>query len=557
MVALAAVVLGCRWSGAAHSRGLGGHSLITTLLQRQQPRHIPNIPMNDPGLISLFGDGDATDAGVVVNDETAVKFSAVYACVRIIAETIASLPLKTYEAAGGGRVEAKDHPLTWMLNYGQPNPDMTPMVYREVFASQVLLHGNGYSDINWNGRGEPESFEVRQPSRVFPFRLRNRQLAYKILYEDGGEGVVMAENMLHVPGMGGDGIEGWSPIRLFRESVGLGLAAERMGSRFFGKSARPSIVIEPTMNWRNEADKKNFLRDLQDVMGAKAFSALLLNPGMKATTLSMPMTDAQFIESRKFQIQDIARIYRVPPHMLADLERATFSNIEQQSLDFEKHTIRPWLVRIEQEYNRKLISKRQQGRFYLSHNVEGLLRGDIKSRFEAYQIAFMHGWMNRDEIRSKENMPPTADEAGDKFFVPVNLQPAERALEEPEQVVQNDGEQNGQRSAFLEYITEGVASSLIGREMVQARRAARKPGKFLEWLDEFYADHRDTMTEKFGKQHAEAIAEHCERSKAALLEAAGNATRDELVGAVEAVVASWGTRVEELTDSILQGVSYV
>lgn len=354
------------------------------------------------------GWGHPTLAGVKVDERTAMRYGAVYASIRVIAETRGSLPMTVYERnADGTRAVVTQHPVSALLAT-EPNPDMTPMVWGETCTAHVLGWGNSYCEIVWDENGEPAKLIPRHPTLITPYRSDSDLLMYEIK-SDGGGGArdVDRSQMLHVPGLGGNGIVGWSVIRLAAESIGVGMGQEQMAAAYFGNKAKPGIVIKVP----GVLDDKAFarLRNSVDTQYTRenAFGALVLENGIEATTFSIPMNEAQFLESREFQGEEIAcRWFRLPPHVVGYLRRATFSNIESQDLYFEKHTMRPWLVRFEQEMNRKLFSRRDWGRFYVKHNVDALLRADIRTRYEAYKSAILTGWKSRNEVRELEDLDP-------------------------------------------------------------------------------------------------------------------------------------------------------
>lgn len=552
MDAVPSLVVDCCWDVVALWFRLGGAALITKLFEKRASSVDPIHP-RDPALAAMFGLGADTHSKINVTEDTAMRFSAVYAAIRIIAETVASLPIKVFERkAGGGRAEVSSHPVSTLMAV-EPNRDMTPMVYRETSQSHILSWGNSFDEIVMNGRGEAVELIPRHPSRVRPFRSNSGMLQYDITYDSGENRTLDRSQVMHVPGLGGDGIVGWSPIRLMRESIGMGLAAERFGARFYGNAARPSMVAKHKGVLGDEAYAR-LKKDLDNQYSAdNSHGVLLFEDDMDVTILTMPLEEAQFLESRKFQVVDIARIYRIPPHMLAEMDRATFSNIEQQSLDFEKHTLRPWLVRREQEVNRKLFSGRQKGRYFIKHVVEGLLRADINTRFSAYAMAFQNGWLNIDEIREREDLNPLPDGQGQVYVIPLNLQPVDDIGEEGDSL---DGdppqEDNSGERQFLEHLLTDTVEGLIGREVHRAERAAKKPGEFLTWLDDFYVDHQRTMQKKLGDRFAGEITNHVEESRRLLLEVSGRANADNFELELSIEVDSWVLkRAEFLVNAIL------
>ena len=322
-------------------------------------------------------------AGKSVTASTAIQMSTVYACVRVIAETIASLPLHVYQNQGEGSVKALEHPLYPIL-HDEPNSEMTSFVWRETMIAHLLLWGNAYCQIIRSGRSQILGLYPLLPDRMEVDRDSAGALTYTYSANSGQTVKLRPEDVLHIPGLGFDGIMGYSPIALEKNAIGLGLAAEEYGSKFFSNGARPSgILTHPN----TVKDPKKLRDSWNAAYGGSNNSGrvAVLEENMSYTPISMPNSEAQFLETRKFQVSEICRIYRVPPHMVGDLEHATFSNIEHQSISFAVHTIRPWVVRLEQAMNRALFSDKEKGIFYVRFNMDGLMRGDYCCHCQGYK----------------------------------------------------------------------------------------------------------------------------------------------------------------------------
>lgn len=364
-------------------------------------------------------------SGKSVNPSSAIQVSAVYACVRVIAETIASLPFHVYEATDDGSRKATEHPL-YRIIHDEPNKEMTSFILRETMLTHLLLHGNAYCQIIRTGRDKIDSIYPLLPDKMEVDRDAGGLLTYTYTTSDGKRWRLEPRDVLHIPGLGFDGVMGYSPIALEKSAIGLGIAAEEYGSKFFSNGARPSGILTHPNTVRDPAALRASWNAAYG-SSSNASRVAVLEEGMTFVPLSLPNNEAQFLETRKFQVSEICRIFRVPPHMIGDLDRATFSNIEHQSIDFAAHTIRPWLVRIEQAVNRALFSDKEKGRFYVQFNLDGLMRGDYKSRMEGYAIARQNGWMSANDIRELENMNPMSDEEGGNAYlvngnmIPVNL----------------------------------------------------------------------------------------------------------------------------------------
>ncbi|WDU84216.1 phage portal protein [Caloramator sp. Dgby_cultured_2] len=374
------------------------------------------ITLTSPEAIDLFG-VQKSAAGRSVTPITAMQASAVYACVRVIAETIASLPLFVFRITKEGKEKAYDHPLYYVL-HDLANEEMTSFTFRETMMTHILLWGNAYAEIEYDQIGNVKGLWPLRPDNVFPERNSKNELQYRVLLPDGTGAILPKERVLHIPGLGFNGIIGLSPIAMARETIGLSLAAEEFGARFFGNGARPGGVLEHPGTLSKEAMDK--LRDSWNQMHqglSNQHRIAILEEGMTYKQVGIPPEDAQFLETRKFQIEEIARIFRVPLHLIQNLEHATFSNIEHQSIDFVVHTIRPWIVRWEQAINWKLFGS--STKFFAEFSVDGLLRGDIKSRYEAYAIARQWGFMSVNEIRALENLNSIPN--GDIYLQPLNM----------------------------------------------------------------------------------------------------------------------------------------
>ena len=366
----------------------------------------------------LFG---GTTSGKAVNERTAMQTSAVYACVRILAESVAGLPLHVYERTANGSKSTKpSHPL-YRLLHDEPNREMTSFVFRETLMSHLLLWGNAYAQIIRDGRGFPIALYPLLPDRMAVDRNESGELVYTY-QSDKGQVKLRRENILHIPGLGFDGLIGYSPIAMAKNAVGLALATEDYGATFFANGANPGGVLEhPGVIKPEQADR---LRESWQSQfgGANAHKVAVLEEGLKFHQMSIPPEQAQFLETRKFQINEIARIFRVPPHMVGDLEKSSFSNIEQQSLEFVKYTLDPWVVRWEQSLQQALILPSEKATIFIKFNLDGLLRGDYQSRMQGYSTGIQNGFMSVNDVRSLEDMNLlTAEEGGDLHFVNGNM----------------------------------------------------------------------------------------------------------------------------------------
>ena len=349
-----------------------------------------------------------------------MQTTAVYACVRILAEAIAGLPLHVYRyTADGGKVRAIDHPLYYLL-HTEPNPEMTSFVFRETLMTHLLLWGNAYAQVIRDGAGRVQALYPLLPNKMTVDRTPNGQLFYEYR-TDTGSVVLRPEEVLHIPGLGFDGLIGYSPIAMARNAIGMALACEEYGASFFANGANPGGVLEHP----GVVKDPQRIRDSWNAVyqgSANAHRIAVLEEGMKFHPIGIPPEQAQFLETRKFQINEIARIFRVPPHMVGDLEKSSFSNIEQQSLEFVKYTLDPWVVRWEQAIQKRLFLPSEKRAYFAKFNVDGLLRGDYQSRMAGYAIARQNGWMSANDIRELEDMNRIpAEEGGDLYLVNGNM----------------------------------------------------------------------------------------------------------------------------------------
>jgi HK97 family phage portal protein len=492
-----------------------------------------------------------TAAKIAVNEQTALRFAAVYACIRCVSETKGSLPMEVVETLPNGKkVVTTQHPVSSLLTI-EPYEDMTPLVWSEVRQQDVLTGGNGYCEIVWGGDGYPVALIPRHWSLVRPFRDDAGHLCYEVRQSPGSTNLRILDRhqMLHVPGFG-NGIVGWSPIRLLAESIGIGLAQDKFAAAYFGNSAKPSLTLETDATLGDDA----FARLKNEIeigySGDLAHKPMLLEGGVKARPLIIPANEAQLLESREFQEEVICRIYRVPPHMVGLLRRATFSNIEAQDLSFEKHTMRPWLIRDEQELNRKLFMKSEHGRFSVRHNVDDLLRADIKTRYDAYKTAILAGFKSRNEVRETEHLAPMP--GCDELLLPEAIFGKSQGKSTSKT---KDKTSQGDSLAGVDprliALTRQTIAGLIAREVTHLERAATKPEQFAESVRALYEKQTDLIVEKLsclGKTD-EAVRSVTRRRDEAL--ALSTSDRSTLAADVDAIAAAWRSESDQIAAKIL------
>jgi len=374
----------------------------------------------------------STKTGVTITKENSITLSGVYNAVQVYADSISSLPISIINESNGARVKDKDHPV-YPLLAREPNALMTSFVYRQIIIPEILLWGNSYSIIEFQkGTQRPISLLPVHPSKV-EVEIKDGLLWYTFNLEKG-KLILDQSNVLHFRGMG-DNVMGKSVIDCARENLGLGKASEEFGSRFFGNGASMTGILESDKSLSDKA-YTNLSNSFNNTNGgiANAMKPLILEEGLSWKPVSIPPDSAQFLETRRFSIEDIARWFNLPPHKLKDLTRATFSNIEEQDLNFVKESILPKVINIEQELNRKLLRENEKGSTFFHFNLDGLLRGDIKTRTEAYKNLMMVGAISPNEIRAKEEM--NSYEGGDSKFMQLNAAPINK--EGTNQIIKED-----------------------------------------------------------------------------------------------------------------------
>ena len=418
-------------------------------------------------------------SGKTVTERSAMQMTAVYSCVRILAEAIAGLPLHVYRYnSDGGKEKAIDHSL-YLILHDEPNPEMSSFVFRETLMTHLLLWGNAYAQIIRNSKGEVMALYPLMPNKMSVDRDENGQLYYQYLCsvdEVGGKSetvILKPTDVLHIPGLGFDGLVGYSPIAMAKNAIGLAIATEEYGAKFFANGAAPSGVLEHPGTIK---DPQRVREAWQSQFGGSQNSGKIavLEEGMKYTPISISPEQAQFLETRKFQINEIARIFRVPPHMVGDLEKSSFSNIEQQSLEFVKYTLDPWVIRWEQSIMRTLLTPEEKKSYFVKFNLEGLLRGDYQSRMNGYATARQNGWMSANDIRELENLDRIPAEAGgDLYLINGNMLPLQQAGAFAN-TQNDDGKEENTDEEVLEVEESGADGDDSGTEDPVSKRDNRR-----------------------------------------------------------------------------------
>lgn len=450
----------------------------------------PSTPI-DMNTLAMILDGPPSLSGVSVTYQTALRIAAVKGAVRLIAESLAGLPIKIVEELKSGTKRvARDHRVGWMLNH-QPNDNSTAFSVREALYAQTLLRGNGYGPISLDGAGRVAGIEAARPSLMTPDRSKTGELFY--WYDPQGEGRLQKldrSEVFHVPGLGFDGLVGRSVIDDHRETMGIPIAAERSTAAFMGNGLKPSFTLEHPKTLGEEAQKRLIAQWVARHGGVdKDWKPLLLEEGMKASPLSVPAKDAQFLELQQFSVDQILMIFL--PHLIQGYHGGslTYANVEQRAIDLVRLSFMPWSLRFDQEGNRKLFSTNEVGRFTMHHDFDGFLRGDTKTRYEALKLATGKPFMTQNEARDAIDLEPK--DGGDEITtedIPAS-DPAPAATPQPP-------DPNAAARA-LQPVLDDAFARIMKREGKAFAAAAKRIGerdflsKFHEWAEEFYSSHED------------------------------------------------------------------
>ena len=541
---------------------------------------ISGLHPGDPALASLFGFG-ATAAGTHVSEATAFNLSAFFCAVAVISEGLGSLPCILYQRDGDDRRRLTEDPLYNVLRY-RPNPEMTALPYRESCQANALVAGNSYSEIVFDGGGRVRAFHRLEPARVRVDRDGDGTLVYKHHPAKGGVERLPAHRVFHIRGLG-DGIVGKSVLTHARETIGTALAAEAFGGHFFGNGVFPSNTLTTPGKVTTET-RNNIIADLKaQAGGPNAFGVLLLQEGLKWDTRlgGMSMKDAQFLEARQHSVLDFCRWFRIQPNKLAEYGRATWSNGEQMNLDFYTLTLRPWLIRWEEEYWLKVIPDNRKDELFVEFLPDAILRTDVSTRYTVYNIARQMGVLNPNEIRRKENMSPRTDPGGDAYQdTPAGAPPSKEEPPKEKKAgegdsAEPDGDDEAERSAALAFIGASQVSSMLDatarmaqpilnaqRELLadvlgrMARRvghagrvAAKKPSKFMAWLCLASAEHHDVFADA-ARPVAGLIAAHSGRDVAVVVNDIGGQFFSRfVVGLRDAAVTDKPSNLAEQVDA--------
>jgi HK97 family phage portal protein len=503
-----------------------------------------------------------------VSPEVALSFAAVWRAINLIGGQTASLPLHVYQKVSDDeRKRQSGHPVERLFN-DQANEEMDSLTFVELFVSWAPLWGNGYAWIERRG-DEPVGLWPMFPWKMKPDRAeannRRSQLVYKYTEDNGGEKTYQPRDILHLKNLTKDGIVGRSIITHARDSVGLGLDQQRFMANFYQNNATPAGALISKARMTRKAQKE-LRKQWEGMHGTpdNAGKVAVLHGDMDFKAFGMSMLDAQFLENRKLNVLEIARMFGVPPHLLFDLDRATFSNIEAQGIEWLTYGLRYWLTKVARLANRLLTDEEKAAGYYCEHETAALLTTDIKTRYEAYGLGLEKGFLNVNDVHRKENLPPIGP-AGDVYRVQSNMVPADDMLEsfdkrnpaKPSPVSPGPPRvQSGGRPAAVMF--KRVWGKMIKREVWNVTDAAKKPGKFLERLEGFYSEHEtvaaaelETPAALLAGESGEAVdcaaivAAHCQESRNRLVDVSGRVTAAQLLAAVTEELETWQERQPE------------
>ncbi len=438
----------------------------------------------DDDLLEAFGGGKSA-SGMRVNRKTALTYSAIWRGVRLISADVAKLPIFVYDKSGDTLTRATKHPAYRLLKI-KPNPEMTAFTWKQTIVAHAILQGNSYTHIERNGIGEPIALWPLLPDRTWPIRV-NGELMYTTRLDSGEWRKIKKEDILHIKNLGYDGLIGYSMLEKARESIGLGLATARYTSRFFRNNANPSILIEVPGTMPPEAQRE-FLRQWEKMHAGvdNAHRPAIITNGGSAKPFSISAKDAQLLESRQFEIREIANWIGVPPHKLGDSSRTAYNSLEQENESYLSESLDPWMVAIEEECETKLIDERDllEEKKDIEFKRGAFLRADIRSRYQAYSLGINNRFLRPNEVRQMENLNPY--EGGDEILIPLNMgNPGGNPQAKPSEAAPAKGtEKDSARAASIRAVAEDACTRAINRFAFHARRSAEKPATFINSIDE-------------------------------------------------------------------------
>ena len=453
--------------------------MITTLLRPEAATPAPDADF-------WYGPvGQPTASGVRVDSDRALRLNAYLACVRVIAETMASLPWILYrERANGGKDRATDHPMYPKFKT-QPNQWQTRFEFVEMMQGHASCRGNAFAEIVPTGGGAAELVPFN-PDRMMVEQLENGRLRYVYRNETGGDEVYSQGQIFHLRGFSKDGIAGIDPVDVQSDTIGTAIAVNLYRGRFFANDATPGGILSHPGKLSPTA-KNNIESSFSTTMGTNQHRWRVLEEDMKAMSIASNAEESQLAEILELDQKEIARMHRVPPHMIGILDDATFSNIEHQAIDFVVHTIRPWCVRWEQAAQRDIVDDES---LFTEFLVDGLLRGDVESRYQAYSIGIANRFLSPDEVREKENMNPRPDGEGGVFENP-NTTPGQPEPPENRETEDNDEDSAQWADVFVADCVNRISGAEIRTVQKHMKHANSDRERFIEWAKDFYGGHSE------------------------------------------------------------------
>lgn len=505
-------------------------------------------------LVDWVRGGPESDSGVAVNGETALQFAPLWNSVSKIAGHVGQLPLITYRQTDDREKEkARNHP-TYRKLKRQPNASMGSTVFKETLQQHALLWGNGRAAIIRNQRNDVDELIPLDPSTWHTVLIDGEKWHYtnNDPVAPDGKRRIHDDDVLHIAGLGYDGICGYSVIQLAKNSLGLGLASEKASSRHFRNNAKPSMVLQaPAGVFRKEADAQDFLQNFNRYHKGvdNAEKVALLREGIEAKPLSMSASDSQWIEQRKFQRQEAA-LWMCVEQILGDDSSVSYNSLEQKNQAYLSGCLQKWLTKWEEECERKLLTDQQQRTesHFIKFRTAALLRGTTKERYEVYQIGRMIGVLSANDVRELEDMNPI--EGGDNYDNPAITTTTEQPNEQTEQPT----ETNEQTEARLRNLIQSQLSSGMAYEVKRIREAADSNKPFCPWVDTFYDKFASKLADMFDDLGGDSmcVINHIAESKQRLFDVAGSSTKDELKANIDAELATWPARIIETTDKLME-----
>ncbi|MFA5379343.1 MAG: phage portal protein [Dehalococcoidia bacterium] len=460
--------------------------------------------------------GQDNYTGVSVTEDSALKYTPFWAAVRIISGSLSTLPLITYKKTDDGKERADKHQ-TYKILHDICNPYIDPMVMIETRQAHALVWGNGYCEIQRDGAGRAIALWPLSPDRTHRRATPDGVPYYEILLPNGGYAYLNDRNVLHIKGLGYDGMTGYNVVDYHKEALGLGIAAKRQGAKLFSNGAIPGGVLEHPGNLSPEAQDR--LRAAIEGLHSgldNAYRIAILEEGMKWNQTTIDPEKAQSLETQKFSVTDVARMFNLPPHMLADLDRATFSNIEHQALEFINYTLSYWVKKWEHECNIKLFQPSEQGNYFVEFLLDAFLRGDTQSRYAAYAVGRQWGWLSVNDIRKKENLNGIGPE-GDIYIEPLNMKPAgsESPVNPPakpdDKIKDDEPEEDARTKALRKALADGCGQ-IFRRERNAIGVAVKQPDKCYDYLTKFY-NESDRFVTKVMRTPVELAAANAGKGK--------------------------------------------